>query len=127
MPHWQPDWDVDPEIEREHVELYEAVAKLEPEIMDGQRAHSVARVMRKLHERFQQHFAAEEDVVSLGAPEALTMLRDAHATILAMLDRLCQMPVEAANDRRALYAEFRDVLARHDTEVDAPLFRMGTR
>jgi hemerythrin len=113
----------DPEIEVEHHALYARLAKLEPVIVDGQRDASVARAVHILFERMARHFAMEEELAMVSSPQACSALKHDHFEILGILARLRAVPCSWQQERQRLYREFRLALAKHDREVDVPVFQ----
>ena len=114
----------DPEIEVEHRTLYAKLSKLEPVIIKGQRETSVARAVHILFERMVRHFAMEEELAQVAAPQACGTLSREHFEMLRTLAKLRAIPASWQQERQRLYSEFRTALTKHDKEVDVPLFQL---
>lgn len=121
MPHWDHD-DCDPVIDEEHHRLYRMMNRLEPVIVADGDCGRAAKAIRILCQRMAEHFHVEEELfVTADWASRQVMIRD-HRDLLAMLATLADIPEQEAGRRRALFAAFLEALARHDNDVDAPLF-----
>jgi hemerythrin len=118
-------WDHDgcePAIDEEHHRLYRMMNRLEPVIVGDDGGARAAKAIHVLQRRMADHFHVEEELfVTADWASRQVMIRD-HRDLLAMLDVLADVPAEEAGRRRSLFAAFLEALARHDNDVDAPLF-----
>jgi len=115
----------DPEITVEHDQLYAKLARLEPIIVEDRRPASVQRAVTVLFRRMAAHFAMEEEFAAVAAPQSCGLLQHEHFELLAMLARLREIPPARRDQRERAYRDFVGALARHDAELDVPLFRPG--
>jgi len=121
MPTWDHE-DCDPAMEAEHTRLYRMMNRLEPVITDSQSEAMVARAIHMLQERMADHFHVEEELfVTADWTSRQVMIRD-HHDLLGMLAALAEIPPHDGEARRKLFTAFLEALARHDNDVDAPLF-----
>lgn len=121
MPNWNFE-DCDPVIEAEHTRLYRMMNRLEPVINDSHSETTVARAIHVLQVRMADHFHVEEELfVTADWASRQVMIRD-HHELLGMLAALAAIPPEDGTARRNLFTAFLQALARHDNDVDAPLF-----
>lgn len=123
-----PIWDhegCDPAIDAEHDRLYRLMDRLEPVIVDGRQEASVTRAIATLNKRMAEHFRIEEELFGTADWDSRRIMKDDHRRLLNMLRGLAEIPPDDMVGRRRLFTAFLDELHRHDTNVDAPLFRMA--
>ncbi len=114
--------DCDPAMEAEHTRLYRMMNRLEPMITDSPSEAIAARAIHVLQVRMADHFHVEEELfITADWTSRQVMIRD-HRELLAMLATLADMPAHDGAARRDLFTAFLQALARHDNDVDAPLF-----
>lgn len=110
------------DIDGFHRRLYRTVERLRPAITDGANADAVARAVRILYARMERHFTVEEEIVAVNAPGAHPSLKADHSKLLAILWQLGSMPTADGATRTRLFHQFEAALARHDRELEGPLF-----
>lgn len=121
MPQWDHE-DCDPVMEEEHHRLYRMMNQLEPAIVGDGGGSKAAKALHILRERMAYHFHVEEELfVTADWSSRQVMIRD-HQELLAMLAALAELPPGETERRRILFTAFLEALARHDNDVDAPLF-----
>jgi hemerythrin len=119
-------WEhTDPEIAVEHGDLYSRLERLRPILVEERRPATVHRAVNVLFRRMAEHFAKEEELAEVAAPQFCDLLRHDHFELLQMLAKLREVPPDNRERREAFYTAFLEALHRHDEEVDEPLFRMG--
>lgn len=120
-----PTWDHDhchPLIEAEHHRLYRMMDLLRPVIVEDDDYLRAAQAIDALRARMAEHFRIEEELfITADWSSRQVMIRD-HQGLLAMLAALADLPPADGNGRRRLFGDFLEALARHDDDVDAPLF-----
>lgn len=124
MPTWDHE-DCDPAIDIEHTRLYRMMERLEPIIREGQQDTAVRRAIDILSRRMTEHFRIEEELFTTADWDSRTVMKEDHRRLLTMLKTLSEIPPADADARRSLFTSFLEALQRHDTDVDAPLFRMS--
>lgn len=123
MPTWDHD-DCHPLIEAEHHRLYRMMDHLQPAIFDEDNHVRTARAIAALKDRMTDHFRMEEELfITADWSSRQVMMRD-HRQLLAMLTVLADTPLADVTKRRRLFTDFLEALARHDNDVDAPLFSL---
>jgi hemerythrin len=123
MPIPDHDYSVDPAMEEEHRQLYGTLAQLQPVLLaDDEDEAVVSQAVKALYERMARHFSAEEEVAARFGPVSCGMLKYEHRNIMSMLARLRALPYGQPEARRRLFQEFVQALARHDREIDMPIF-----
>jgi hemerythrin len=123
MKTWWDGTDIVPEINNEHRDLYQVMARLEMAIVGARDEHTVAYAVKELRERIAQHFRMEEHVVSTENLGFLSELQEDHGRLLGILRNLGDLPSGADHDRIRVYGEFVNSLKDHDIAVDQPIFR----
>ncbi len=116
------DPDAGPEIDGFHLRLYRALDRLEPIVTASPTEETVTRAIRSLYARMERHFAVEEDLAATNSPAAYPRLKADHGELLALLWQMGGVPMADAAARTRLYHQFEAALARHDRDLDGPLF-----
>lgn len=118
---WRTD---EPQLDEDHERLTKIVASLSM-VINGREDNLVIReVIEVLRERMRVHFHREEVMAGRIDAASRSTLQADHAALLSMLDDLAL----AAERRDAQIGRrlsiFREAAARHEAEVDMPLFLM---
>ncbi len=127
MSTWNnPDWaSQNPEIDAEHKKLNQMVSSLAAVVKNDSGLGLSTEAVAILIERMKLHFGLEECSAARIDPESHAILHEDHANLLALL-----MQVKDSMDRRdgdeanRRLQAFIAALAKHDSEIDIPLFRM---
>ncbi len=123
MKTWWDGTDIVPEIDAEHRDLYQVMARLEMAIIGAKDEDTVARAVAQLQQRIAEHFQMEERLASLENMDSLPVLKDDHGRLLGILTHLGELPGGADHDRIRVYGEFVESLKDHDITIDQPVFR----
>lgn len=123
MKTWWDGTDIVPEIDAEHRDLYQVMARLEMAIVGSQEESVVVRAVEQLRGRLAEHFRMEERMAGVADGDSLALLKDDHGRLLSILTRLGALPGGASPDRIRVYGEFIESLQDHDFAVDQPIFR----
>lgn len=123
MKTWWDGTDVVPEINDEHHDLYQMMARLEMAIVGAGDERTVARAIGQLQQRMAEHFQMEERMASVENAGSLAELKDDHGRLLGILTHLGGLPSGADHDRIRVYGEFVESLKTHDVAIDQPIFR----
>ncbi len=119
---WNDASDSDRLVDEEHHKLYRMMNRLEPAILAADKPEALERAIGMLYQRMAQHFDYEEELAFGITPDEFAVLHKAHKAILDLLARLRALPVGDMDARRRMFGEFQAALARHDNEIDMPLF-----
>ena len=127
MSTWNnPDWaSQNPEIDAEHKKLNQMVSSLAAVVKNDAGMGLSTEAIDILIERMKLHFGLEERSAERIDQECHAILREDHAGLLTLLLRVKDSmthrdAAEAENRLKAFIA----ALAKHDAEIDIPLFRM---
>ncbi len=123
MKTWWDGTDILPEIDDEHRDLYQVMARLEMAIVGARDEQAVARAVEQLRQRVAEHFQMEERVAGAENTDCLPVLQDDHGRLLGILRNLGDLPSGADHDRIRVYGEFVESLKDHDIAIDQPIFR----
>ena len=127
MATWNnPDWSSqNPEIDAEHMKLNQMVSSLAAVVKNDSGLGLSTEAVDILIERMKLHFGLEERSAARIDTETHDILRADHAELLILLaqvkDSMTRRDTAQASDR---IKAFITALAKHDAEVDIPLFRM---
>lgn len=111
-----------PVVAEDHEKLGRMLASLSAVIATGATEIIVREAIDVLRERMRLHFRLEEQVAARADSASRTLLEAGHAHLLEMLDGMMRVAGQPAELRTRLDA-FKAAAARHETEVDDPLFR----
>ena len=123
MKRWWDGSDIVPEIDAEHRDLYQVMARLELAIVGAKDDSTVARAVEELQQRIAEHFQMEERVASVEHMGSLPVLQDDHGRLMSILTLLGDLPGGADHERIRVYGEFVESLKDHDITIDQPIFR----
>jgi hemerythrin len=127
MTPWNnPDWTSEnPEIDAEHAKLNKMVSSLAAVVKNDATLGLSTEAVDILIERMKLHFGLEERSAAKIDAESCDILREDHAELLKLLMRVkdSMRQRDSAEAQTRLQA-FVAALAKHDAEVDIPLFRM---
>lgn len=124
MRTWWNGTDVAPEIDGEHRDLYQVMARLELAIVGSEGEQAIIDAVEHLRQRMAEHFQYEERVAGNGHDAAgLALLRRDHGRSLGILARLGHLPPGADLERIRAYGDFVESLKNHDACIDRPVFR----
>ncbi|RAU21143.1 hypothetical protein CU669_14415 [Paramagnetospirillum kuznetsovii] len=121
-----PDWkSQNPDIDAEHKKLNQMVMSLSAVVRNDSGIGLDTEAIDILLERMRLHFRMEEANADKVDPDACAILREDHARLLGLLDkvRLSMKQGSRAESKENLLT-FTSELDRHDREIDIPLFRM---
>ena len=127
MSTWNnPDWaSRNPEIDAEHAKLNQMVSSLAAVVRNDATLGLSTEAIDILIERMKLHFGLEERSAAKIDLESCDILHEDHAELLRLLagvkDAMAKRDSITAQNR---LKDFIVALAKHDTEVDIPLFRM---
>ena len=127
MSTWNnPDWaSQNPEIDAEHAKLNQMVSSLAAVVKNDATLGLSTEAVDILIERMKLHFGLEEHSAAKLDMESHDILHEDHAQLLKLLMQVkeCMKLRDGAEAQTRLQA-FVAALAKHDQEVDIPLFRM---
>ncbi|OAN44816.1 hypothetical protein A6A04_08360 [Paramagnetospirillum marisnigri] len=122
----QTDWQSgNPDMDAEHRKLNQMVASLNAVVANDSGIGLDVEAADILHERMRLHFQLEESSARKSDSEAAAILHEDHARLLGLLTQI--RAAMAKGDKAAAKDQLRSFnseLAKHDAEIDIPLFRM---
>ena len=127
MSTWNnPDWaSQNPEIDAEHAKLNQMVSSLTAVVRNDTTLSLSTEAIDILIERMKLHFGMEEHSAAKIDPETRDILQEDHGELLRLLagvkEAMAKRDSATAQNR---LKDFIVALAKHDAEVDIPLFRM---
>lgn len=114
----------DPRIDDEHDSLNGTLRALKAVIFYCTDRAILTEAISVVRERLRIHFVTEESLAARYDREASVILAEDHALLLGMVDRLRALVGAPRPQREIALKELIDALAKHDREVDVPLFRL---
>lgn len=111
-----------PIVAEDHEKLGRMMASLSAVIARGGTEVILREAIDVLRERMRLHFRMEEAVAARADADSRALLESGHAQLLGMLDGMLRLTGKPAELRARLDA-FREAAARHEDDVDGPLFR----
>ena len=127
MSTWNnPDWaSQNPEIDAEHTKLNQMVASMAAVVKNDATLGLSAEAIDILIERMKLHFGLEERSATKIDPQSRDILHEDHGELLKLLERVKEaMSRRDRAEAQTRLQTFITALAKHDAEVDIPLFRM---
>jgi hemerythrin len=115
----------DPAIDDEHQKLHQMISSLTAVVARNASLGLGMEAVDIMTERMKLHFGLEEQAMGGADPDSCSILHEDHQRLLGLLRQIRQVMGNGHyEEATALARLFSSELAKHDQEIDVPLFRM---